>query len=108
MNYWLILICALTGDQTRILRALGQHSNQLSYSARATKSFLLIRTCGELVQHADKILYLYTDYGTANLQKRKDHKCPVQSQNDTDLQRWKYEEDGARLVSKLHHFHTTS
>ena len=33
--HWLILLCALTGDQTHDFGILGQHSNQLSYSARA-------------------------------------------------------------------------
>ena len=31
--YWLILVCALTGDSTRNLDVLGRHSNQLSYPA---------------------------------------------------------------------------
>ena len=33
--HWLILICALTGDQTHHLGILGQCSHQLSYLARA-------------------------------------------------------------------------
>ena len=33
--YWLILVCALTGDRTDNLGVLGQHSNQLSKLARA-------------------------------------------------------------------------
>ena len=38
--HWLILVCVLTGDETRNLGPLGQCSDQLSYLARARVSFL--------------------------------------------------------------------
>ena len=46
-GHWLILVCALTRDWTCNLGASGQHSNQLSYLARAHIYFL------------KKILYMY-------------------------------------------------
>ena len=39
--YWLILVCALTGDWTHNLGVLGWCSNQLSYPARASHHFLI-------------------------------------------------------------------
>ena len=33
--HWLLIVCALTGDQTHNLSVLGQRSNKLSYPARA-------------------------------------------------------------------------
>ena len=40
--HWLILVCALTRDQTCNLGVSGQHSNQLSYQARARRDFLCL------------------------------------------------------------------
>ena len=40
--YWLILVCALTREQTPILDASGQHSNQPSYPAWAKLYSFLI------------------------------------------------------------------
>ena len=39
--HWLILVCALTRDQTHNLGELGKCSNQLSYLARAKAALLL-------------------------------------------------------------------
>ena len=39
--HWLLLVCALIGDQTCNLGTWGQCSNQLSYSARTLLGFLL-------------------------------------------------------------------
>ena len=41
--HWLLLVCALTGDQTHNLGILGQHSNHLSYPSRAEISHFLKR-----------------------------------------------------------------
>ena len=38
--HWLVLVCALTGDQTHNLGISGRYSNQLSYPARATWPYL--------------------------------------------------------------------
>ena len=48
---WLILVCALTGDGTCNLGVGGQHSNELSYLARA----VILSS----VQRVDKILVLF-------------------------------------------------
>ena len=61
--HWLILVCALTGDQTHNLGILGQHSNQLSYPDKA-KSFLIcihteIKIEGTPVCHFGCELYLW-------------------------------------------------
>ena len=41
--HWLILICALTGDQTHNLGVLGQHSNQLNHPDRKNHVTILIK-----------------------------------------------------------------
>ena len=41
MHSWMILVCALTRDQTCKLGVLEQYSNQLSYAARAVLNFIL-------------------------------------------------------------------
>ena len=52
--HWLILVCALSMDQTCDLGASGQHSNQLIQPARDIKSSFSCHCLGVPI-HAEKI-----------------------------------------------------